>query len=309
MAYTLDTIERFGNLTGGFDLKQLLTDFFNFNQNDKPKIYSYYEGNRNIDGEVFDTLDILRADFKKAIRLFELNRNSFVYQDDWDLFSEIEDIATKLNTVNKSSKYLRSSIQTGFDPNPLVQTNLKSNQTIESLARDLNSDDPQNDWTNIFLNNNITEEDYTADSGTLLNVTFNGSNPLIINSVVDNIDSSEKIYGIDVQKELQFSNDDLVALSYEDTLKQTIDILASLTRGDSPEFRDRGIDKSVVIGQTYGSLSLPVLFRQLYENFATDDSFKSFSIVDAELVDDYLRLTYRVQTRADEVREGFLTIN
>lgn len=308
MAWNTDTADKFTRITG-FDFRKFLLDFSNFNDNKKQKIYNYYQGTEDLDGSAFNELDRLEREVKKAIVLLSLNKESFSMYDDWELFVELEEIETSLFTIKNSSKYLRSAIATGnFSPNVLVETTLSYNQTLERLAEDLNSDDPKNDWTQIFLQNQLTEEDYTPDGGVLLKVSFQGSDPLFLNSVIDNIDTSEKTFGKDIDSKITFVSDDIKVLTYKETLLQSINILSTLKRGDNPEFPDNGIDTSIAVGTTYGALSLPSLFRQIYENFASDDSFKSFAVTDAILQGDTIQISFQVKTRTDEIQEGILSI-
>lgn len=306
--WNTDTLDKFTRITG-FDYSLYLNDFFIFNENQKQKIFDYYEGFSEVDGAAFRELDRLRSESKNAINIATFNRESFSMFDDWDLFEFLEDVDRKLNTIFNSSKYLRSAINTGnFSPNPLVDVTLSANKTLESLASDLSSDDPQNDWSNIFLNNQLTEESYTSDGGNLLKVTFEGANPLFLTSTIDNIDSSEKVYGLDIQDKLEFADNNLKVLSYSETLNQSSKILSELKRGDNPEFPEQGVDVKSIVGSTFASVTFPSIFRQLYQSFATDDSFRSFSIIDVQSSGDYFSIFYQITTRSNEVVEGSLVI-
>jgi len=308
MAWTRDTLDYFQQITK-FDYTQYLTDFYNFNTDQKRKIYDYYEGVGTVSGEAFSELDRLRSESRKAIDLARINKESFNTYDGWELLNELEDIDRKLFTIFNSSKFLRSAIATGdFSPDPLIEITLGSQQTLESLSRRLNSTDPDNSWTELFLNNQLTEEDYSSEGGALLKVTFKGADPLFITSVVDNINTAEKTFGLDIQDKLEFDNDDLKSLSYQETLQQNAKILSNLKKGDNPEFPSTGIDSSIVVGNVFGSVTFPVIFRQIFQTFATDDSFKSFAITDASEDGDSLRLTYQAVTRTDEIQEGVVTI-
>lgn len=309
MPWSTDTLDKFTRITG-VNYTQIITDFFVFNRDKKQKIYDYYSGESTIpDGEAFRKLDDLRRDFTASIAILALNKESFNLFEDWELFGELEDINEKLNTIYNSSKFLRSALVTGnYNPTPLVEITLGNQQTLEKLASDLNADDPQNDWATIFLNNQLTEEDYTPDGGAILQVSFQGADPLILTSVVDNINTAEKTFGKDVQSRIDFVNDDLKTLTYKETLIQSARILSTLKRGGNPEFPDQGIDPALAVGNTLGSVSFPAIFRQIYQNFATDDSFKSFAITDVALDGDALRLDYQVRTRSDEIQEGSLTL-
>ena len=311
MAWTRDTLEKFNRITR-YDFTQLLTDFFNFNENQKQKIYDYYEGNGQADGSAFNELDRLRREVKKSITALRLNRESFNTYDGWELFSEIEDIDRKLSTIFNSGKYLRSAIATGnFSPDPLIEVTLDSQQTLERLANNLNLSDPSNSWTRLFLQNNLTEESYTSDGGVLLKVTLKGSDSLFINSVVDNIDTTEKTFGKDIQRTIEFDpvTNDLKTLSYKETLDQSVDILTTLKKGDNPEFPNTGIDSSIAVGNTLASTAFPVIFRQMYQNFATDDSFSLFSIKDVSLGDeDRINLFYEAKTKSGDAIQGIANV-
>ncbi len=309
MAWTTDTLDRFERITG-YNYTQLMTDFFNFNKNKKQLIYDYYEGLIELSGAAFNELDRLRVEVRKSTSIATLNKESFNLFEDWEFFSELEDIDRKLTTIFNSSRFLRSAIATGnFNPNPLIEITLGFNQTLENLANTLNSNDPQNDWSSIFLQNQLTEEDYTNSNGALLKVTFQGADPLILTSVIDNIDTAEKTYGLDIDTKIQFiaDNNDLKILTYRETLFQSAKILTELTKGSVPEFQNQGIDTSI-LGSTLSSVSFPSIFRQIYQNFTTDDGFKSFAITDATMEGDAFILTYQVRTRTDELVEGFLKL-
>ena len=311
MAWTKNTLGRFTRITG-VDFTQLMSDFVNFNNNLKQDIYDYYGGEtKKANGEAFRELDRLRDSFREAITVLKLNSEAFKLYEDWELFSDLEDIDTKLLTIFNSSKFLRSGISQGnFSGQPLAEITLKNNQTLENLANNLNASDPQNDWLQIFLNNQLTEEDYTYEGGNLLKVTFQGGDPLFLNSVIDNIDTADKTYGKDLKAKITFDSDedDLKVLTYKETLYQTIEILSELTKGSVPENPNQGIQKSLVVGSTIGSVAFPALFRQLYQNFASDDSFKAFSLTNIEIVGDAIKLNFEVTTKSDEIQEGSLTI-
>lgn len=307
--YNSNTIDRFSHISG-VQVDTLLSDFVNFNENDKQAIIDYYSGTTSTpDAQAFTNLSDLQYRLNSLIGILMLNKRSFPYHEDWELLMELEDIKTKLQTISNSSKFLRSAIEkNNFNPNPLVEITLKQNHTLEQLAKELNSSDPQNEWTKIFLNNQLIEEDYTPNGGVLLKVTFQGADSLYLTSVVDNINTAEKTYGLDILRRLTFENNDLKVLTYQETLLQSLTILSQLRRGDNPEYPDDGIDPSLVVGSTLGAVSFPSLFRQLYNTFATDDSLKNFILRDVSIQGDSVRLDYEITTRVGEIQQGSLII-
>ena len=123
-----------------------------------------------------------------------------------------------------------------------------------------------------------------------------------INGIVDNIDSADKTYGLDIDQIIKFSNDDLNVLGYKDTMFQSVSILTNLQKGDDPAFPDRGIDVKSVVGQNsnLAGIAYPIIFRQLAANFATDDSLKSFSITDVKKNVEVTEIQFQVETRTGD---------
>jgi len=173
-------------------------------------------------------------------------------------------------------------------------------QTLENLSKTVGSVDVENDWIKIALRNDLAEEDYTTEGGNVLSIAFRNKLKINIQSIVDNIDG-EKIYGIDINKQITFIDDDLQALSYQDTIKQTVDVLANLRMGHTPEFPLDGVQSKLVVGSNRNSVAYPILFRQLYSTFQKDDTLKSFAVKKIENTEDILEMDFEVETRFGEV--------
>lgn len=310
MIFAEDTLSKFKRITG-FDIEEYLNDIIDFNADSKQDIIDYYSG---------FTTSPNRSSFKKLEDLLKKhqiistsiynNRSSFDNIADWNLLEIIEDLNGKLNVVNESSKFLRSSItKNNFNPNPEVNIFLKQSQTLERLAKDeLGADDPQNDWVALAIRNDLIEEDYTPAGGVLLKATFQNGNSLFISSVVDNINDAEATYGIDIQKKLEFEDNDLKVLSPKETIIQAVVILSELRQNDNPEFPNEGINSRLAVGSNLGSLTYPNLFRQLYNTFSKDDTLKSFAITDVIREQDALFLDFEVQTRSGELVPGTIKL-
>ncbi len=129
-----------------------------------------------------------------------------------------------------------------------------------------------------------------------------------MSGVVDNIDTAEKTYGKDIDRNIAFENDDLIVLSYKDTFFQSMKILMDLRKGDDPAFPERGLDVKNILGGSLAGISYPIIFRQLADNFATDDGFKSFSITDVKRQQDGVYIEFKVESRAGEVFDDFIPV-
>ena len=229
---------------------------------------------------------------------FRTNKTKLNTVDYWELYDFLEDLRTKLKTTTKISKYLRSS-RTNFNYSNSFNFpfTIGQNQTLEDISNDILQDpNPEDDWTKTALKNNLLESDYSIDGGdriTLFKEFFVGG---FVQSVVDNM-IGEKIYGLDLNKKLTFINDDLEVLSYKDTVFQCANILANLKQGDIPEIKSMGVPSSILVGGDLQSFSIPSIINALNNNFATDDLFMNFTIVDIAYSEGSYKLSYTVKTK------------
>ena len=301
--------ELFQRITS-IDVQSLLLDFASFIQNQYPNITSYYSGTvRTPDADSFFNLDSLIVRFHDLIDLISLNKNSFDNVQDWVLVEQLEQCQTKLSTISNISKYLRSSIVKGNFQSSVVQDYpLQYNQTLENVSEDLANQNQSEGWTDIAINNDLQEEDYSPEGGNLLKVVFNNSVQLsYMSSVVDNI-IGKAAYGKDISAQISFVGDDLNVLEYVDTIKQSISIKINLKMGDIPQFPSYGIDQKMSVGSAIGSFSFPMIFRKLSDIFSTDDSISAFAFKDVKIVSDAAIIIYEVNTRYNQIINGEINI-
>jgi len=305
--FTQDTLDNFKKITG-INVNNLLSNFVYFVNNSYPNIVDYYAGRLSQpDQDSFNLLNKLTIDFDNTILIFDINKRRFKTIDYWDLLDNLEDIKIKLSTITNISKYLRSSIAKGnYNTGVVYEQTLNYNQTLENVSTVLGSESPQNDWVNIALNNDLKEESYNTNGGNMLSITFDRNpNLLSMDSVIDNI-VGEKMYGKDIYKNIGFENDDLKVLSYIDTVKQAIDTKINLKKGDVPEFPDDGY--SNIVGSDIGAIQFPVLFRQLADVFAKDDSLTGFTLKNVNINKDTVLLDFEVNTRYNQIFPAQLKI-
>lgn len=299
MATPIQVTDRFYNITG-FDIQSYLQSYVDFVTFDQPNIVAYYSG--TIDKPNAVSFSKLQSLIKKAT-LFNatvrLNATRFISAEDWDLYERIEDVRIKLWSLDQASKWLRSAITNNQFSNT-IETDYATTQfqTIEGVSRNVeNSNNPNDDFVQLALRNDLNEEKYDTDGGTLLKVQLsNAGSSVIINSVVDNL-IGERMYGLDIDRTLTFADNDLKVLSYQQTMLQAIGILANLHQNDNPEFPRHGIQQNIIVGTSRGSLLFPVLFRQLANTFKTDDTLSSFAIINISYQQDAVHLEYEIQTK------------
>lgn len=308
MGVLTSAIEEFETKTG-YPLSTYLSDYVSFNATDSILIANYYGGQaQKPNMPSFNKLDELIKQSKRLSEVINGFRDSFPRTDFWDLVELIEDIKTKLETINNSSRWLKSSItKKNFSPTQEVDHTLESRQTLEKVALDLaGSSDKENDWVALALRNDLKEEDYTTGGGTRMLLTTEDSGPSL-DSVVDNL-TGENIYGKDINRVLTFTDNDLEVLTPQKTIRQAVDILSQLRQGDNPEFSTNGIQTALAVGSNYASFAYPTLFRQLYDTFRSDDTLKSFKVLKLETQQDAIFLEFEVETRMGEFLVQSITI-
>ena len=296
-----NSINTFKKITG-FDVEQLINDYISFIESKRPNIIRFYGGETSTpDSDSFDELNRLLKQVNIALTSVELTANFYNNTSSWDLLEKLEDIKTSLETTENISVYLRSSItKNNFNKSPVFDYTIKQNQTIENVSRDVSNDgDHQNDWVDIAIRNNITEEEYDLLGGKTVELSKEGGESIFINSVVANI-QGEEMYGRDLNRVISFEDSDMAQLTPKKTIKQAVEILSGLRKNNNPEFARDGIDPSIAVGTNVSALSYPILARQIYSTFQKDDTIDSITITKLERKEDGLFVEYEIRTKLGE---------
>ena len=296
--YTYDRFER----TTRVDCRPLLRRFVEFIEIHRINILNYYGGVTSTPFRPsFTALDELRNDFQIMTGVIDNARFRMRSHDLFVLVNAIEDIVTALDTIDNSSKWLRSAVtKNDFNPNVEVDYTMRMLQTLENVADTvIGSNNPQDDWVNLAIRNDLTEEQYDHNGGTLINFSRQNGGTIVLRTVVDNI-QGERVYGLDLNRKLTFVDDDLDVLTYRQTIHQAVEIMATLIQGDNPEFPDNGI-QSGILGGSQSQFALPILERQYFNTFRQDDTLKALKITDLRFEGTALHITFEVLTRIDEV--------
>lgn len=285
-----------------YKLEDFLSYYVDFISRHRIKVLDYYSGRSSIPNTTaFDTLKYLVAQSRILGGVIDISKDLFKSGKYWELIETITEVQTSIDTMDNSSKWLRSAISKGnFNPTVEVERVLRQFQTLETVATETGSSNPDTDWLNISLRNDLTEEGYTTGGGNILNVMGSNRKTIKLTSVVDNL-SGKKVYGIDISKKISYVDDDLLALGYDDTIKQSVLVLASLKKGQTPEFPEDGIQSSLVSGTNRRTVAYPILFRQYYSTFAKDDTLKSLKVTNIETVQDALNISFEIETRLSEI--------
>lgn len=293
-----------------YPIKEFLVRYATFISNNRADILDYYSGvSKRPRERSFAALRELLKDIGRLNDLVDIHSNRLRGASFWELSELLMTIDTTLQTIDNSSKWLRSAI-TKNNFNPSIETNytLQKLQTLEQVSGNvLGSTNRDGDWVRIALRNSLNEEAYTPAGGNLLVVSGQGVRSIQLRSVVDNI-YGERVYGRDVDRKLTFVDDDLKVLSYKETIKQTVEILSTMTQGKTPEFPSNGIQASLVRGSNLSSIAHPILIRQIYQTFKQDDTLQALTITSINTDQDSLSLELEVETRLGDVINQTVTI-
>ena len=292
-------MQRFKSKTN-VDIQQFFVNFVDFFDTNYQNIVDYYTVGSELNSNTVNALSSLNIYAKQIRSVYNNTQKSLTnYYDDFELLDNFEQCCIKIDTVYNSQKWFRSNKGLNFDNKTEKDFVLKQNQTLTFLAEEVGYTQPQNDWVNIALRNDLREEDYTEDGGVHLKIVFQNNADYKLKGVLDSI-SGVNIYGKDINKKITYVDNDLDVLGYTDTRDQTFTILLNTFRGSVPEFPNDGFDKGL-LGSNVNSIQYPVIIRQLSDVFAKDDLFKTISISDIHREQDMIFAKISVRTRVGDV--------
>jgi len=293
-------IENFKEITG-YDLQSFFEDFNNFVNTKYNSIVAYYNGNGEIDRGAFIELNKLIKESDFIENLFSVNCANLSYNVGWwNILSTFEDVQDRLLTIKNSPKWFRSYYINDFDRNTNMSYITKENETIEYTARSLEYGSPEDDWIDLAIKNDVSEEDYDEEGGTLLKVTFSNNRSINITSVVD-VMVGLNVLGKDISREIVFENDDIKILTPKNTITQSTKIKFEIRKGTIPEFPEIGIP--IVEGSNYNFLRYPIIFRELSQLFRLDDTFKSIEITDIRRDQDAIFMDVKIKSKLKEIEQ------
>jgi hypothetical protein len=297
--FNTNTRDLFSQITR-YNISTYLDLYSIFIKENQPKILSYYrDAEVDPDSDSFDFLSRLIAESVKIDNLIKHHANSLQTIDQWELVVFLEDIRGKFETILNTSKWVGSSKTKNSWNSTSIQTQLvlSQNETLENVSQSISGEfNDKNDWVRIALENDLSESDYSIEGGTEIQLTKKiASSPnFFLQSVIDSL-IGERMYGLDACRKITFENDDIKVMGYKETVKQSIDILILLKKGDIPEFPNLGMNPGL-IGGNVGQLYYSSITRQLSTVFDSDDSLRNFTVTDVEYENTNMHLRYSVDT-------------
>lgn len=293
----------FNQLSTKLDVKQYFGTCLDFFNTVYPTISDYYSGKTPSIASVFlAELVSLEIQTQQMFQFFTDFRGQCKNLKYFNILGQVEDIDNRLKTLRNINRWSRASLDNAsYNQNVKVPYVLPQGKTLERVSQDvIQSQNPSEDWTTIAIQNNLTEEQYTSSGGVQINLEVPSINKnYSLSSVVDII-QNKAIFGKDIYGKLQFSNNDLQVLSYDDTILQAVNILIKLRKNANPDFPQYGLQTAMIIGSNKATLNFPVITRQLQQTFATDDTLLNFTILSVTYRDDNMFIDFTVENRLGE---------
>lgn len=290
-----ETFDKFYNITG-YDIKAYFQRFVDFCNNEYPLIADYYDNGGELDKDAFLHLLELVRESETIEPLFILHENTLDDISMWDILDNFSETQTKLSTIKSSARWLRSS---ALNRNNTLQLekSLRTGERFEDVARQLNSENPEDDWMSITIPQYIEETDYTfKDGGNKFYVNLKNAGSNYLDTVVDTL-VGENVLGKDIDVNFVFEDDDLKIVVGDEAIKQALEAILSSQKGAVPEFKDYGIANEF-IGTTVNAIQYPAIFKNVMNMFQRDSRWDSVELTDVKREDDSVFLSLMCKTVA-----------
>ena len=291
-----EVFDSFNRITG-YNLQAFFQRFTNFISIHSGNIINYYDGGL-LNNTSFNELETLLKESKKISPLFEQYGQNLIFLGYWELLDKFTEIQTSLYTFDNMSKWMRSSRLNRFDSNVKVDRKIRQGETIELIAEESGYNSPQEDWRELSINNQLIEEEYTPDGGKIISITFQNNATFDIDNIVDSL-LGENILGKDIKTRINFVNNDLETVEFEDAIKQTLNTILGTVKGSIPEFKDDGVDNDMV-GSNVNTIQYPSMFRNMLGMFQKDGRWTEISLLDLKREEDNVFMRLECKTVLQE---------
>jgi HPt (histidine-containing phosphotransfer) domain-containing protein len=270
-----DIANEFESITK-FSLLDFFVDYRNFLQNDYADIYSYFSGNsETIDVNKLTTLSELLNRSNDLIRAFQTFSGKLGNVGYWELQQYCQDLKDTLERINKLPKYCRTAKTCrGYKPYVQIKADVGGMKTVQDVATEIGGTMSEEE---LIMNNDLQEQDYEIDTLSSINALVDNNTDVIVSTILEQPIGS-KIYGRDINRKINFSDNDLTLVKYEENIEQKCDILLELNVGDVPEFPQFG--KNFTEGSGMYTYNYAELVEDVRSSFLQDDLFSEVKVTD-----------------------------
>lgn len=302
MISNMTVFEKFDRITG-IDIELFFEEFNSFYTNSYSSILDYYNG-KNISEKAFEFFDYLKEKADKIEEAIDQNSHAFDSLEFWNMVDIFSGVQSSLDKIDVLYKWLRSSRTNRYSQNIKLDYIQKQNQSLESISSNFGYTE-QDSWLDLAVQNNIEEEDYTNKGGKMLKAILPNRNFFNFENIVDSLEG-DNVYGKDINKKFELSEDDISTISGRDNLRQIFDIIMSTISGSIPEFPNYGIP-NYIYGTNMNIIQYPSIFRSIIGMFQNDKRFVSFEILNIKREDDSVHIQTKTNTiMGDEYNKNII---
>lgn len=300
----VEIVKEFQNVTR-FEIFKYFEEYASFLKNEFPTIDRYYAGQiEKIDYAILNKLDALIKQSNDLMRLFSTFSNKLSNAGFWELQEYCQELFDTLEKIKKLPKYNRvSKTKFGYKPYIQVNSSVGGYRTPEDLALEIDSQNVSH--IDIIIDNELNEADWEIDKPhNGIKAYVDNQNVVVVPTILEE-PINKKVYGKDIQAKIEFENNDLRVVEYEDNIEQKADILLSITKGSVPEFPAFGRNNVGTNVNLYGYVEL---IKDLTNIFFQDPIFAGIKISNIKISQGDVYVTCEVHTKYSYSTNKTLTI-
>lgn len=295
-----EIIIEFQNITK-YPILDFLSRYKDFLINSYPRIDEYYSGRtESIENEHLNELVYLTKQCNEILSLFNNSAKKFNKCGFWQLMDFICDLNETIEKINKLPKFRRTSkTKRGFKSYIQIHTNIGGMKTMEDTSNSIDiRNEQENNWPELMLNNDLNEDDWEIDGLKPITALIDNNNQVVVTTVLDQ-PIGDRIYGVDIDRNIDFYNNDLKLKEYQENILQKCDILSSLKKGDIPEIPGMGINSQLFNGSSIKQILISELVKEITDSFMQNDLFESLSVSNVSFKDREMMMNLEIKTKYD----------
>lgn len=292
-----------------YPLKAFLRKYADFMNGGYREIKRYFGGETvDVNNDSLVQLHELTLECRDVLAQFKNFANKFSTCGYWELMDYLDDLNTTMEQINKLPKFMRTSLtKRGYTPAVEVRATVGSGKTIDDVAsavKELNRDNTE--WSNLMLQNDLDEADWSIDKLSGLNVFINNRTQVVVTTIIDQ-PVGDRVYGSDIARKISFAANDLAVAVRKDNIDQKCEILLELVQGDVPENMLFG-KNPLFFGSNAPMLNYSEVVTDIVNTFMQNDLFASVNVTEMSFENGSVTMKVEIQTKYDYKTEKRLTV-
>lgn len=287
-------IREFENITK-FSITDYFRDYVDFMREDYIHVDDYYSGViKKLDSDIISRFKKLIKNSKTLLSQFRIFANKMQKCGFWELNEYCQQLNDTLEKITKLPKYKRvvKSYDGGYSKTVKTVGEIGGMKTIEDLSNETGANGI--DEVSLILKNDLMEKDWEIDELKEISNFINNETDIVVTTIIGE-PVGEKVYGVDIDRNITFSDNDLKLVLYTENISQKCEILLTLNKGDIPEFPEFGMTHTEGINS--GNYNFGEFLKEINNNFMNNDIFKYVSINSMDLKGGSIEASVLIKTK------------